>query len=107
MNSYYHWYRVHNSHTQKTMHVSEDFIEACDWMISRAKSFIMLERNVYERDSYAVEEMNSDSEVVGFWTLDDLLDENPNGLALGNGNIKIKWKDENKNDVVAMYREDD
>lgn len=103
---FYHWYRVRNSHTNQTIHVSEDFMESCHWMMHHAHSFIFLERNVYERDCYGVEELNCDGECVGWWTLDDLLDENPDGWVLDGGRIKVKWKDENKDDVIAMYTEE-
>ena len=56
--------------------------DACDWMMARADELDNVE-------TYA-EEVQEDVEVTGWWSIDDLFDENPGGWELPDGTVIIR-----------------
>lgn len=56
--------------------------DAIDWMMSRIAEF-----DPSDFDDIAVEEVQEDGEVTGWWSIDDLFGDNPNGWELLDGTI--------------------
>ena len=84
--------RVYNAKTEQVLYQTRTgFGDAIDWMMYRVNEFPQ-----DDFDDIAVEEVQEDGEVTGWWSIDDLFDNNPNGWQLDTGLIIVDPREENE-----------
>lgn len=57
--------------------------DALDWMMQRADQFVLQ----HGREGVLTEEVSDSGEILGWWTIGSLFDENPNGWLLRDGTV--------------------